>query len=335
MKIIQNNKEYGYQQLIINNVDVLLDVTNNSGLANGIYDLSSSINSYERLIFTVWPQTTESTIAETKYAVSSEVSVSDFTSGYGCAATIWNSTRNYICITNNSSTSIRLSKDTGVICRRIKIEGVKKGNPELNTDLFRFPVYATLQTTAGGESKTFSDYYGNSYTITSSTSDSNTNRGFSIAGGGISKITNAHLVYNFSYGTNVTSADTLAVNNVKPGSTVWFRQRAGINNGTSVTASELSRVASGSNQWVVFNNFLGGTSAGIGFMMDVKLSRTSTSSTRWLATGTIMYTGIVSSCEFDIVITANSANVMPWFEMKSQQTNFTGSCLAELFPIDR
>lgn len=53
MKIIQNNKEYGYQQPIINNIDVLLDVSNNSGLTSGTYNLSSSIDSYERLICTV------------------------------------------------------------------------------------------------------------------------------------------------------------------------------------------------------------------------------------------------------------------------------------------
>ena len=55
MKIIQNNKEYGYQQPIINNIDVLLDVTNRtSGIASGTaLDLSNSISNYERIIVTM------------------------------------------------------------------------------------------------------------------------------------------------------------------------------------------------------------------------------------------------------------------------------------------
>ena len=56
MKIIQNNKEYGYQQPIINNIDVLLDVTNRtSGIADGTtLALNNTISGYERLIVSIW-----------------------------------------------------------------------------------------------------------------------------------------------------------------------------------------------------------------------------------------------------------------------------------------
>ena len=40
-------------------------------------------------------------------------------------------------------------------------------------------------------------------------------------------------------------------------------------------------------------------------MMDVRLSRASTSATLWIVTGTIVFTGSLSSCEFDLIVTAS------------------------------
>ena len=114
MKIIQNNKEYGYQQPIINDIDVLCDVNLTSETQQ--VTLTGNLSSYARIIITI--STSASTAAQTG---SVDLSYADFRSGKE-AAYFYNDKRMRVAYVNDT-TVIAYSSEAPM---HIKVEGVKR-----------------------------------------------------------------------------------------------------------------------------------------------------------------------------------------------------------------
>ena len=122
MKIIQNNKEYGYQQPIINDIDVLGEADISSGTQQ--VTLTGNLSSYARIIITI------SMTGYYNATTSIELSYEDFRSGKSAA---------YSYAVEDQRIRVTYVNDTTVEAthagykKHIKIEGVKKA-PYVHND---------------------------------------------------------------------------------------------------------------------------------------------------------------------------------------------------------
>ena len=116
MKIIQNNKEYGYQQPIINDIDVLGEATITS---NGQqFTLAGNLSSYARVIITL------SLPGYSSVTNSIDLSYADFKAGkqatfdYGP-----NHLRLRVMYVNDTTVKAEIAEGNNFL---VKIEGVKR-----------------------------------------------------------------------------------------------------------------------------------------------------------------------------------------------------------------
>ena len=116
MKIIQNNKEYGYQQPIINDIDVLCDVDIS---ANQSVTLTGNLSSYARIIITL-------TLITSSYNANNSVDLTyeDFKAG-NAAAYHYGLDGDGIRVIYATDTTVE-ARLAGSATGRVKIEGVKR-----------------------------------------------------------------------------------------------------------------------------------------------------------------------------------------------------------------
>ncbi len=128
MKIIQNNKEYGYQQPIINNVDVLWDTDITA--SGQEHTLPSNLSSYARIIVTMTIPGIDA-VSSNNATGSVDLSYTDFKAGKE-ASFYYGTANQRIRVKYVSDTKVRV--DASVVPMHVKIEGVKRTAQVSNLD---------------------------------------------------------------------------------------------------------------------------------------------------------------------------------------------------------
>ena len=120
MKIIQNNKEYGYQQPIINNVDVLWDTDITA--SGQEHTLTSNLSSYARIIVSMTIPGIDG-VASNNATGTVDLSYADFRAGKE-ASYYYGTADQRIRVKCVSDTKVRV--DASLVPVHVKIEGVKR-----------------------------------------------------------------------------------------------------------------------------------------------------------------------------------------------------------------
>ena len=120
MKIIQNNKEYGYQQPIINDIDVVWDT--NITASGQEHTLTSNLSSYARIIVSMTIPGIDGQ-ASNNATGSVDLSYEDFRAGKE-ASYYYGTADQRIRVKCVSDTKVRV--DASLVPVHVKIEGVKR-----------------------------------------------------------------------------------------------------------------------------------------------------------------------------------------------------------------
>ena len=141
---------------------------------------------------------------------------------------------------------------TSVVPVHIKIEGVKRTSQVsiTSSDKFRQPVYVNFNTTTPGAAKSFSDYYGNTFNVLFTAGN---NRGFSLTGDSLSKVTKVHMTTEVRYAAS-TGANSFYMSNLASGQNFYFKVLPGMREGATTIVEDLAYTIGSNDHYVLVSN---------------------------------------------------------------------------------